>query len=88
VRTGQVNDLEQVFSDPQFLHRGMKISMDHPLAGSGQVDLIGNPLKLSQTPVSYRRAPPTLGQHTDEVLREVLDMDESRLARLKDDEVI
>jgi crotonobetainyl-CoA:carnitine CoA-transferase CaiB-like acyl-CoA transferase len=83
-----VNDLEQVFSDPQFLHRGMKISMDHPLAGSGQVDLIGNPVKLSQTPVSYRRAPPTLGQHTDEVLREVLDMDESRLARLKDDEVI
>ncbi len=88
VPCGPVNDLEQVFSDPQFLHRGMKISMDHPLAGSGQVDLIGNPLKLSQTPVSYRRAPPTLGQHTDEVLREVLDMDESRLARLKDDEVI
>jgi crotonobetainyl-CoA:carnitine CoA-transferase CaiB-like acyl-CoA transferase len=88
VPCGPVNDLEQVFSDPQFLHRGMKISMDHPLAGSGQVDLIGNPVKLSQTPVSYRRAPPTLGQHTDEVLREVLDMDESRLARLKDDEVI
>ena len=88
VPCGPVNDLEQVFSDPQFLHRGMKISMDHPLAGSGQVDLIGNPVKLSQTPVSYRRAPPTLGQHTDEVLREVLDMDESLLARLKDDEVI
>jgi len=88
VPCGPVNDLEQVFSDPQFLHRGMKISMDHPLAGSGQVDLIGNPVKLSQTPVSYRRPPPTLGQHTDEVLGEVLDLDQAHLARLKDDEVI
>ena len=88
VPCGPVNDLEQVFSDPQFLHRGMKISMDHPLAGSGQVDLIGNPVKLSQTPVSYRRPPPTLGQHTDEVLGEVLDLDQAHLARLKDDQVI
>ena len=72
----------------QFLHRGMKISMDHPLAGSGRVDLIGNPVKLSKTPVSYRRPPPTLGQHTDEVLSEVLDLDQARLARLKEDEVI
>ena len=88
VPCGPVNDLEQVFSDPQFLHRGMKISMDHPLAGSGQVDLIGNPVKLSQTPVSYRRPPPTLGQHTDEVLGEVLDLDQAHLASLKDDEVI
>lgn len=88
VPCGPVNDLAQVFSDPQFLHRGMKISMDHPLAGSGAVDLIGNPVKLSKTPVSYRRAPPTLGQHTDEVLAEVLDIDSARLAQLKDDQVI
>ena len=88
VPCGPVNDLAQVFSDPQFLHRGMQISMEHPLAGSGEVDLIGNPVKLSKTPVSYRRAPPTLGQHTDEVLAEVLDIDAARLAQLKDDQVI
>ena len=88
VPCGPVNDLQQVFSDPQFLHRGMKISIDHPLAGSGEVDLIGNPVKLSKTPVSYRRAPPTLGQHTDEVLAEVLDIDAARLAQLKNDQVI
>ncbi len=88
VPCGPVNDLAQVFSDPQFLHRGMKISMQHPLAGSGEVDLIGNPVKLSKTPVSYRRAPPTLGQHTDEVLAEVLAIDAARLAQLKDDQVI
>ena len=44
--------------------------MDHPLAGGGSVDLIGNPLNLSATPVTYRHAPPTLGQHTDAVLTE------------------
>jgi len=52
--------------------RGMKIAMPHPLAASGAVELIGNPLKFSKTPVSYRRPPPTHGQHTREVLEELL----------------
>ena len=67
-----INALDEVFRDPQVLARGMKIAMPHPLSGKGTVDLIGNPLKLSGTPVSYRRPPPTLGQHTDEVLEELL----------------
>ena len=65
-----VNTVDQVFADPQVRARGMQIALPHPLAGTGTVDLIGNPIKLSATPVSYRRPPPTLGQHTDEVLRE------------------
>jgi crotonobetainyl-CoA:carnitine CoA-transferase CaiB-like acyl-CoA transferase len=64
-----VNTVDQVFADPQVQARGMKVSVPHPLAGS--VDLIGNPLKLSATPVTYRRPPPTLGQHTEEVLQEL-----------------
>lgn len=72
VPAGPVNTLPEVFNTDQVKHRNMKISMDHPNAASGQIDLIGNPLKFSQTPVNYNRSPPTLGQHTNEVLEELL----------------
>jgi crotonobetainyl-CoA:carnitine CoA-transferase CaiB-like acyl-CoA transferase len=78
-----VNNVAEVFADPQVLARGMKISMPHSLSGSGAVDLIGCPLKLSETPVQYRRAPPTLGEHTEDVLREVLDLPAARIEALK-----
>ena len=66
-----VNTMDQVFADPQVQARGMQIRMPHPLA-SGDVPLVGSPVKLSRTPVNYRRAPPTLGEHTDEVLSQIL----------------
>ena len=83
VPAGPVNDVAQVFRDPQILHREMKISVPDPEAQGGAVPLIGNPLKLSETPVSYRRPPPRLGQHTDEVLRELLGLSDADLARLR-----
>lgn len=88
VPCGPVNTLAQVFSDPQVLHRGMRITMPHPAAPDGQVDLIGNPVKMSGTPVSYRHAPPMLGAHTDEVLREVLGLEDAEIARLRASGVI
>jgi crotonobetainyl-CoA:carnitine CoA-transferase CaiB-like acyl-CoA transferase len=88
VPCGPINTLETVFSDPHFLHRGMRISMDHTLAGSGKVELIGNPLKFSKTPVQYNRAPPTLGEHTDEVLDQILDLDEQSREKLRGDGII
>lgn len=69
-----INTIDRVFADPQVQHRGMRIEMPHPLAGEDPVSLIGNPIKLSETPVSYRRPPPTMGEHTGEVLAELLDM--------------
>ncbi len=78
-----INTLDQVFQDPQVQARGMVMNMDHPLAGDGAVDLISNPIKMSETPPSYRRPPPTLGQHTDEVLAEVLDLDAAALDDLR-----
>ena len=62
--------------------------MPHPLAGGGTVDLVGSPIKLSDTPVTYRRAPPTLGQHSDEVLEEVLGLDAAAREALRRDDII
>jgi crotonobetainyl-CoA:carnitine CoA-transferase CaiB-like acyl-CoA transferase len=83
VPVGPVNDIGQVFSDPQVLARGMKVRMPHPSAGSGHVDLIGNPIKLSDSPVDYKRPPPTCGQHTDEVLKELLFLEDQQIADLR-----
>ena len=61
----------------------MQIDMRHPTARGGRVNLIGNPIRYSATPVQYRRAPPTLGEQTDEVLQEILGLDEAERARLR-----
>ncbi|MBQ0742528.1 MAG: CoA transferase, partial [Pseudomonas sp.] len=70
VPCGPINNLEQVFADPQVQARGLKIRMEHPL--SGELELVANPIRLSRTPVSYRLPPPMLDQHGSEVLREWL----------------
>lgn len=83
VPCGPVNTIDRVFEDSQVKARGMKIDLPHPLAGDGTVPLIANPVKLSGTPIEYRHAPPTLGQHTDEILAEVLGMDADEIAAEK-----
>lgn len=72
VPCGPVNTLEQVFADPQVRHRQAEIALDHPVSQSGKVSVIANPLKLSATPVQYRRAPPIRNQHEEEILRDWL----------------
>jgi crotonobetainyl-CoA:carnitine CoA-transferase CaiB-like acyl-CoA transferase len=61
----------------------MRITMPHPLAGKGSVDLIGTPIRLSETPPSYRLHPPSLGENTDEVLEDVLRIDGAARAELR-----
>lgn len=68
VPCGPINDLAEVFADPHVQERGMTVQMPHPAAGS--VELVASPMKFSATPVQYRRAPPLLGEHTGELLRE------------------
>ena len=66
----------------------MILEMDHPATGGKPAKLIASPLKLSGTPVSYRRSPPILGQHTEEVLKESLSLSESEIADLKSNGIV
>ncbi len=83
---GPINELDQVFADPQVQHRGMNIELPHALAG--QVPLIASPMNLSRTPVGYTHAPPTLGEHSEAVLSDVLGLDADEIASLRNREVI
>lgn len=70
---GPINALDDLFEGEQVAARGMKITMPYTPAASGGISLIGNPIKFSETPVSYRRAPPVCGQDTEDTLAELLD---------------
>ncbi len=86
VPCGPVNDLAQVFQDPQVVARQLALTLAHPLAGS--VAQVASPIRLSRTPVEYRRAPPLLGEHTDEVLGQLLGLNQEALGRLRASQVI
>ena len=82
VPAGPIYDLEQVFEDRQVRHRGVAVEVPHPLAGT--VRIYTNPIKFSETPITEYTAPPTQGQHNDDVFRGLLGLDEGELQRLKD----
>lgn len=88
VGCGRINTLQEVFDDPQVKAREMVIEMDHPAAGSRKAKVIGSPLKMSETPVSYRRPAPLLGQHTEELLGEYLGMSSAEVAALREKGVV
>ena len=81
VPCGPINDIAQVFAEPQVRHRGMRIDLLHPAAGS--VPGVRNPILYSRTPMSYERAPPLLGADTDAVLGERAGLDAESLADLR-----
>ncbi|MCH2550168.1 MAG: CoA transferase [Alphaproteobacteria bacterium] len=85
---GPINNLEQTFSDPHVQARKMIVSMDHPLIESGGAKLIASPIRLSETPVEYHRHPPLLGEHTTEILKEKLGMDDKKIKELKSEGII
>ena len=85
---GPINDLQQVFDDPHVADREMVVRMEHPLAGPNGAAVIASPMRLSRTPVDYRQAPPLLGEHTEEVLREKLGVGDGELLALRDKGVI
>lgn len=81
VPCGPVNTMDQVFEMEQIKAREMVVKMPHAASGS-DVKLVGNPLKFSDTPVSYSLAPPSCGEHSAEILRDILGMDEGEINAL------
>ena len=81
VPCGPINRLDEVFADPQVHARGLRMTLPHPLAGD--LPLVANPLRLSGSPVVYHTAPPTLGEHTGEVLDQWLGLTSVELAELR-----
>ncbi len=86
VPCGAINDLGEVFADPHVRERGMVHRWEHPLAGP--LNLVASPLKLGATPVRTDLPPPLLGEHTQEVLTELLGWDDERITALREQEVI
>jgi crotonobetainyl-CoA:carnitine CoA-transferase CaiB-like acyl-CoA transferase len=80
VPAAPINDMGQVFENPQVIARGMRVELDHPKAG--KVPLVRNPAIFSETPNRYEVPPPLLAEHTDEVLGGLLGLDEDALAQL------
>lgn len=85
VPCGPINGLAEVFADPQVQARGLAVKMPHPEAG--EVPLVASPIRLSKTPVEYRRAPPLVGEHTDEILAD-LGVDAAGIAGLRERGVV
>ena len=83
VTCGPINTLEQVFADAQVQARGMDLEMPHPATGTDPVHLIASPIRMSKTGPDYRYAPPMLGQHTEEVLGELLEIGLDEVAELR-----
>ncbi|MCE2981900.1 MAG: CoA transferase [Betaproteobacteria bacterium] len=86
VPNGPINDLKQVFEEPQVIARGMRIDVPHPTAGT--VPMVASPMRFSATPITYEVPPPTLGQHTAEVLAKRLSMSAEEIERLKRDGIV
>jgi crotonobetainyl-CoA:carnitine CoA-transferase CaiB-like acyl-CoA transferase len=83
VPCGPVNTIDKVFADPQVQARNMTVEIPHRATGKPE-RYIASPIKMSATPVEYRRAAPMVGEHTDEVLGELLGMDKGGIAKLRE----
>jgi formyl-CoA transferase len=81
VPCGPINDLDEVFDNPQVQARGLRVDLPHPSGGT--VKLVGSPMRMSATPPRYDAPPPTLGQHTEQVLQDLLGYSERQIGELR-----
>ena len=81
VPNGPINDVAQVFEEPQVKARGVRVELEHPAAG--KLPTVASPMRFSGTPLQHQLAPPLLGQHTEEILRERLGRSAAQIAALR-----
>jgi len=86
VPNGPINDVAQVFEEPQVRARGVKIEVEH--AAAGKLPLVASPMRFSGTALEYRLPPPLLGEHTDQILREFLKLNEIEIGKLRADGIV
>jgi crotonobetainyl-CoA:carnitine CoA-transferase CaiB-like acyl-CoA transferase len=86
VPCGPINNLQQVFDDPQVKHRGLRFELPH--ATAGQVPMVGNPIRFDGLPLNAATAPPTLGQQTDQLLQQQLGLSPAECLRLREQGLI
>ncbi len=86
VPCGPIQDLAQVFSDPQVIHRGLQVSA--PRDDASEVRMVANPIRFSKTAIAHDVAPPRLGEHTDEVLGRLVGLDAATLAGLRERKIV
>ena len=86
VPCGPINNMQEVYENPQVIARNLQINVPHPTVGN--MKLVASPMKLSKTPTEVRMAPPTLGQHTDEILHERLNLNDQAIHELRDKGII
>jgi len=83
---GRINQINETLNDPQVRHRGMRVKATHP--SLGELEMLGSPIKLTGTPPNCDRAPPLLGEHTNEVLAQALNYSDKHIAQLRSEGVI
>lgn len=86
VPNGPINDIAQVFDEPQVRARGVRIELEHPVAG--KLPMVASPMRFSGTPLEHKRPPPLLGEHTEEILRGLLGKTAAEIAQLRAGDVI
>ena len=88
VPCGPINNLAQSFAHPQVVHRGMQMAIEHPANANAKVPLVANPIRFTEHPIRYDRPTPLLGEHTQEVLQQVLGMSEESLHALQHEGIV
>lgn len=83
-----INRYDDVFEDEHVKHRGLKIEMPHPSASDAKVSMVANPIRLSESPVEYQAHPPMLGEHSEEILRDIGGFDDEEIARFRAERII
>jgi CoA:oxalate CoA-transferase len=83
---GPINTIDRVLKDPQVLARDMIVEIEHPIAGKFKMP--GVPIKLSETPGAVEKPAPLLGQHTEEILQEMLGFTKAKVAALREQGVL